>query len=197
MDDQAVPAEVTSEAEGLASPPAAPEARPPVPKFSGSHETGHAVAASPSALQKVFRVDEPEQAKAYLQHCLAVLHPKEAGAHADSINDQRPFMVSVVNDIGARDAVERMLAVQMAATHVALIRAGGWLAKADTLPRLEAYSTAYNKLARTYATQMEALRKHRNGGQQKVQVEHVHVHPGGQAIVGDVHHGGRGVDDAK
>ena len=50
-----------------------------------------------------------------------------------------------------------MLAVQMAATHMSLIRAGSWLAKANDLQRLEAYSRAYNKLARTYAAQMEAL----------------------------------------
>lgn len=33
----------------------------------------------------------------------------------------------------------------------------------------------------------------RRGGRQKVVVEHVHVYPGGQAIVGDVTHVGRGV----
>jgi hypothetical protein len=33
---------------------------------------------------------------------------------------------------------------------------------------------------------MEALDKHRDKGQQKVTVEHVHVHQGGQAIVGNV-----------
>ena len=36
------------------------------------------------------------------------------------------------------------------------------------------------------ATQVEALAKLRRGGTQKVRVEHVHVYPGGQAIVGNV-----------
>jgi hypothetical protein len=193
MDDADALPEVRCEAEALAAPPA-PEARPPIPKFSGSHETGHAVGASPGMLQNVFRVDEPEQAKAYLQHCLAVLNRIEAGGGTD-FDDQRPFMISVVNDIGARDAVERMLAVQMAATHVALIRAGRGMALASQLPQLAAHSPNFNKLARTFTAQMEALRKHRNGGQQKVRVEHVHVHSGGQAIVGEVHHGGRGAGD--
>jgi hypothetical protein len=40
-----------------------------------------------------------------------------------------------------------------------------------------------NKLSRTYATLLEALNRHRGKGQQKVTVEHVHVHEGGQAIV--------------
>ena len=43
-----------------------------------------------------------------------------------------------------------------------------------------------NKLSRTYATLLEALNRHRGKGQQKVTVEHVHVHNGGQAIVGNV-----------
>ena len=39
---------------------------------------------------------------------------------------------------------------------------------------------------RTFATQMETLKRYRTGGQQTVKVEHVHVHEGGQAIVGNV-----------
>ena len=38
-----------------------------------------------------------------------------------------------------------------------------------------------NKLSRTFATLLEALNRHRGKGQQKVTVEHVHVHAGGQA----------------
>jgi hypothetical protein len=50
--------------------------------------------------------------------------------------------------------------------------------------------TQANKLSRTYATLLEALNRHRGKGQQKVTVEHVHVHSGGQAIVGSVETGG-------
>ena len=46
-----------------------------------------------------------------------------------------------------------------------------------------------NKLSRTYSTLLEALNRHRGKGQQKVTVEHVHVHQGGQAIVGNVERG--------
>lgn len=42
------------------------------------------------------------------------------------------------------------------------------------------------KLSRIYAEQVAALDKHRRKGQQTVTVEHVHVHDGGQAIVGNV-----------
>jgi hypothetical protein len=47
-----------------------------------------------------------------------------------------------------------------------------------------------NKLSRTHAALLEALNRHRGKGQQKVTVEHVHVHEGGQAIVGNVEGGG-------
>jgi hypothetical protein len=66
------------------------------------------------------------------------------------------------------------------------------MAGADHLSSLEAHTTAFTELARTFAMQMEALRKHRNQGQQKVTVEHVHVHAGGQPIVDEVHHRGAG-----
>ncbi len=47
-----------------------------------------------------------------------------------------------------------------------------------------------NKLSRTYTMLLDALNRHRGKGQQKVTVEHVHVHQGGQAIVGAVEAGG-------
>jgi hypothetical protein len=49
-----------------------------------------------------------------------------------------------------------------------------------------------NKLSRTYATLLDALNRHRGKGQQKVTVEHVHVHSGGQALVGMVETPGGG-----
>jgi hypothetical protein len=51
------------------------------------------------------------------------------------------------------------------------------------------------KLLRTFAAQTEALQRYRGKGQQKVTVEHVHVHTGGQAIVGSVSQSGGGRDN--
>jgi hypothetical protein len=45
---------------------------------------------------------------------------------------------------------------------------------------------------RTYAMLLEALNRHRGKGQQKVTIEHVHVHEGGQAVVGVVETPGGG-----
>jgi hypothetical protein len=49
-----------------------------------------------------------------------------------------------------------------------------------------------NKLSRTCTMLLEALNRHRGKGHQKVTVEHVHVHAGGQAVVGMVETQGGG-----
>jgi hypothetical protein len=61
------------------------------------------------------------------------------------------------------------------------------------LPPLSGPESRGTPLSRTYTTLLEALNRHRGKGQQKVTVEHVHVHQGGQAIVGHVQHNGEGV----
>ena len=49
-----------------------------------------------------------------------------------------------------------------------------------------AMASAVARLLRAYATQVEALRRLRNGNSQTVRVEHVHVNEGGQAVIGNV-----------
>jgi hypothetical protein len=49
-----------------------------------------------------------------------------------------------------------------------------------------------SKLSRTFAALSEALDRRRGKGQQRIIVEHVHVHAGGQAIVGSVTSGAPG-----
>ena len=47
-------------------------------------------------------------------------------------------------------------------------------------------ASAASRLLRAYTTQVESLRRLRNGGSQFVRVEHVHVNDGGQAVIGAV-----------
>jgi len=96
------------------------------------------------------------------------------------------FILAVVKSISPQDEVESMLAAQMAAVHMMTMDFTSRLANANTAQQQESAERALNKLARTFTTQMEALKRYRTGGQQKVTVEHVHVHEGGQAIVGHV-----------
>jgi hypothetical protein len=56
---------------------------------------------------------------------------------------------------------------------------------------------AFNKLTRTFASQVEALKRYRSGGEQKMTVQHVHVAEGGQAIVGNVNAPTQGVGERK
>jgi hypothetical protein len=49
---------------------------------------------------------------------------------------------------------------------------------------IAAKGSAAARLLRAYATQVETLRRLRNGGSQFVRVEHVHVNQGGQAMIG-------------
>jgi hypothetical protein len=102
------------------------------------------------------------------------------------------FMLSVVKGIEPKDEIEAMLAAQMAAVHMASMTFARRLAHVDTIPQQDSAEKAFNKLARTFTTQMEALKRYRTGGQQKVTVEHVTVQAGGQAIVGNVSHPGGG-----
>lgn len=164
-------------------------------KVSGSAEKGHKVKlAHDRALCQIFGTSDEQQANALLSHCLKPLKADEASDEHPA-NDERTFMLSVIRDLAPRDPVERMLAVQMAATHVATIRSARWLANIQNIPQAQAHYTGFNKLARTFAAQVDTLRKHRNGGKQTVTVQHVNVSDGGQAIVGHVKARGRGDDE--
>jgi hypothetical protein len=80
-----------------------------------------------------------------------------------------------------------MLAVQMVSTHFAALECLRRAAVADqSLAARDALLRHASRLMTLYTQQLAALDKHRGKGQQKVTVEHVHVHSGGQAIVGSV-----------
>ena len=89
--------------------------------------------------------------------------------------------------IGPKDELEGMIAAQLLAAHNAAMECyrRAMLREQTFEGRNENLAQA-NKLPRTSATLLEALNRHRGKGQQKVTVEHVHVHSGGQAIVGTV-----------
>ena len=85
-------------------------------------------------------------------------------------------MLSVVEGIAPKDEVEAMLATQMAAVHMASMTFARRLAHVDNIPQQDSAERAFNKLARTFTAQVDALKRYRTGGQQKVTVEHVHFH---------------------
>jgi len=102
------------------------------------------------------------------------------------------FLLSVIKGVKPRDQVEALLAAQMAAVHAATMTFAFRLGRTKTIPQQDSVERAFNKLARTFAAQVEALKRYRSRGDQTVRVEHVTVNEGGQAIVGNVNHGGTG-----
>lgn len=71
-----------------------------------------------------------------------------------------------------------MLAAQMAAVHMATMTFARRLAHVDNIAQQASTERAFNKLARTFAVQLEALKRYRTGGEQKVTVQHVTVNEG-------------------
>src|SRR5215471_15819605 len=109
--------------------------------------------------------------------------------HSDPETRDKQFKATVAALIGIapKDELEGMMAAQLIAAHNAgmecyrraMIREQTFEGRRENLAQA-------NKLSRTYATLLEALNRHRGKGQQKVTVEHGHVHAGGQAVVGVV-----------
>jgi hypothetical protein len=117
-------------------------------------------------------------------------------AHSEEEERDRQRSATVVALIGIRpkDELEGMIAAQLLAAHNATMECyrRAMLPEQTFEGRSENLNQA-NKLSRTYAVLLDALNRHRGKGQQKVTVEHVHVHSGGQAVVGLVGAPGGGV----
>ena len=67
----------------------------------------------------------------------------------------------------------------MAAVHNATMTAARRLAHVDTISQQDSASNMLNKLGRTFAAQVEALKKYRSSGEQNIKVQHVTVNEGG------------------
>ena len=99
------------------------------------------------------------------------------------------FALAVIAGVEPKDELETMLAMQMSAVHMATMTFTRRLAHVETIAQQDSAERALNRLMRTYVAQMEALKRYRTGGEQKVLVQHVNVNDGGQAIVGTVDRG--------
>jgi len=96
--------------------------------------------------------------------------------------------MGLMAELQPQNGFEGMLLSQMAVVHEQAMNCfrmtiGHKLSDADMYFSLQNQAI---KLMRLYNQQLEALDKHRRKGNQKMIVEHVHVHKGGQAIVGNV-----------
>jgi hypothetical protein len=97
------------------------------------------------------------------------------------------YSFAAVHSLGARDGLEALLAVQMVGVHsLAMKFLSNAAVKEQTPTGVELFTNSANRLLRTFAAQVEALKKYRSKGEQHCTVEHVHVRSGGQAVVGAV-----------
>ena len=115
--------------------------------------------------------------------------------NSDEETADRQFKAAMAALIGIapKDELEGMMAAQLIASHSAAMECyrRAMIGEQTFEGRRESLTQA-NKLSRTYAVLLDALNRHRGKGQQKVTVEHVHVHPGGQAVVGLLENPGGG-----
>jgi hypothetical protein len=132
-------------------------------------------------------VSDPTSARGLLHQIADV-----ARAGGEVTTHDLNFMLSVIRGLGPRDDVEALLAVQMAAVHNATMAAARRLALTATAVQQDLAANLLSKLARTFAAQVETLKKHRATGAQTITVQHVTVRDCGQAIVGAVHASGGG-----
>lgn len=120
--------------------------------------------------------------------------------HSNPAERDRQYSAAVAAMMGIAplDEIEGMVAAQLIAAHAAAMECYRRAMIADQTfeGRRENLSQA-NKLTRSFAGLVDALNRHRGKGQQKVTVEHVHVHAGGQAVVGNVTPGGGGARKAE
>lgn len=107
------------------------------------------------------------------------------------------FIAALMHGLKPKDETEGVLIAQMVGTHNLIME----YMKRAMIPGqyLEAandYTNRAYKLMNLFLKQVETLEKYRGkAAQQKVIVEHVHIHEGGQAVVGHIESKPRGEGD--
>lgn len=111
--------------------------------------------------------------------------------------DVSNFITALMHGLKPKDETEGVLIAQMVGTHNLIME----YMKRAMIPGqyLEAandYTNRAYKLMNLFLKQVETLEKYRGkAAQQKVIVEHVHIHEGGQAVVGHIESKPRGEGD--
>jgi hypothetical protein len=130
-------------------------------------------------------------ARAMAHMCGSMVQPS---TESDNWHERMVKGASLFNAYGPTDILETNLAIQLQATHEAAMRflclASGDRQSFDVA---ESQVNRAVRLMRLHLEQLEAWQKLKGkAGQQRVTVEHVHVHEGGRAIVGAVNAPGGG-----
>jgi hypothetical protein len=168
--------------ESALSPRTVPSAKA-VPVPPGSKVISEAVKKAFSKWMKETFGTEDEELQSQLLCQATSVVPDFVGREIKTMD----HVAAALHGIGPRDELEGLLAVQMVAVHTLAMECMARAASREqTDLGVEVNISRATKLIRTFANQTEALGRYRGKGEQKMTVEHVHVHKGGQAIVGQV-----------
>ena len=126
--------------------------------------------AADARMMNAFGTANIDLAKSLVSQIVNATHVQPPGTplSADTLN----AALAAVTGIGPRDEAEAMLAAQMVGVH--------WLAmdllrKANDRARLNDVGNLAVKLLRTFTAQLDALKRYRSAGEQRVVVQHQHV----------------------
>lgn len=156
-------------------------ARPKVPKFTLESKDGitslqlhHEDETTAAAMQvDALGLGSYEEFSSLFASILNFTTNKQGAADAYSANQALQLVIGMA----PQNTTEAMLSVQMAAIHLATMDAARRMhATPLDIEVVTCNTKALNSLARTFATQAEALKKLRSGGPQRVVVEHKHYH---------------------
>ena len=119
---------------------------------------------------------------------VALVAPKSA---KNNVN----WALQQMAEVNPRDAVESMLAQQMIALNSLMMKSCNLALQLNqTVAGWDMHVKHAARLSNAFSNVSAALDKHRGKGQQTIVVKHqqVNVGNGGQAVIGDVKHGGGG-----
>ncbi|MCZ6804231.1 MAG: hypothetical protein O7D86_09940 [Proteobacteria bacterium] len=109
-----------------------------------------------------------------------------SASHLNNV-DRANGAIAMYQALEPQDDLEQLLTAQMVATHnMAMEFSKRAMLTGQPPDGINANVNRVTKLMRTFTAQVEALKKYRTGGKQTIQVQHVNVNEGGQAIVGNV-----------
>jgi hypothetical protein len=132
----------------------------------------HADAAG-ARLMNAFGITNLDLAERLVAQIVNTTHllPSDASISTENLN----AALAAVTGIGPQDEAEAMLAAQMVGVHwvaMALLSKAG---STNDRTLLNDRGNLLVKLLRTYTTQLEALKRYRSAGEQRVVVQHQHV----------------------
>jgi len=134
--------------------------------------------------KRITGINDLEEARSHaLQAVSAIELQKDITAKAKMKKINHVW--SLLEGIAPKDPIEGMIASQMVAIHELTLANAGKAANTGLSSEIRhRYINNTVKLSRTSMAQVEALKKYRSKGNQKIMVEHVNVASGGQAVVG-------------